>query len=338
MPYVQTVLGPVPADTLGRVMPHEHIFSLVPGPWLTGGRRDTQVDLAVDALSALQEAGFSTVVDLSPYGVVGRDADGANVEALQEVATRTGLNIVAGTAVYLESYSPQWTLDASLAELTARFVRDATVGIGNTGIRAGVLGEQATGLGVITAHEEKGLRAAGRASSETGLSIFTHTTHGTMALEQIGILRNETVDLSRVVIGHMDTHADPSYVRMVLDHEVTVAIDTIGKEVWDFFLGPAASDRQEGEFTKRAYHRSDEKRADLVAELVAEGHVERITLALDLTGAEVWLNPSTHGQQGYTYLSAVFLPMLRERGVTETQCEQLVAGNPSRLLAIGASK
>lgn len=335
--HVQTVLGPVEKHSLGRIMPHEHLFSLVPGPWLTGGARDTQIELAVDALQGLPAAGFGTVVDLSPYGVVGRDADGVNVEALAEVSRRTGLNIVAGSAVYLESFSPRWALDASLDDLAARFIADATSGIGSTSVVAGIFGEQATSLDQITAHEEKCLRAAARAAVETGLALATHTTHGTMALEQIQILRSEGIDLDRVVIGHMDTHADPTYVRRVLDQGVNIAIDTIGKQVWEFFLGPAAH-RDEGEFTKRSYFRSDEKRADLVAELVAEGYGDRITLALDLTGAEVWMNPTTHGQTGYSYLSEVFLPMLRDRGVTDDQCEQLISDNPARLLLIeGAS-
>lgn len=334
MPHVQTVLGPVAPQSLGRIMPHEHLFSLVPGPWLTGGDRDMQIELAVDALQGLIPAGFRTVVDLSPYGVVGRDADGSNVDALREVSRRTGLHIVAGTAVYLESFSPRWALDASLDELTARFIADANVGIGGHGIRAGIFGEQATSLGEITPHEEKCLRAAARASNETGLAISTHTTHGTMALEQIGLLRSEGVDLGRVVIGHMDTHADPSYVRRVLDEGVNIAVDTVGKQVWEFFLGPASSDREEGEFEKRAYFRSDERRADLVAELVAEGHGDRVSLALDLTGAEVWMNPGTHGQTGYSYLARIFLPMLRDRGVSADQCERLVTTNPARILTI----
>lgn len=337
MAHVQTVLGPVASDSLGRVMAHEHLLSLVPGPWLTGGERDTQVQLAIDALQSLTSAGFGTVVDLSPYGVVGRDADGANVDALQEVSRGSGLHVVAGTSVYLESFSPRWALDASLEELTARFIHDATVGIGDTGIRAGIFGEQATSLGEITGYEEKCLRAVARASLETGLAISTHTTHGTMALEQIQLLRDEAVEPGRVVIGHMDTHADPAYVRRVLDEGVNIAIDTIGKQVWEFFLGPASAERDEGEFAKRAYFRSDEKRADLVAELVQEGYGDRISLGLDLTGAEVWMNPGTHGQAGYSYLGQVFLPMLRSRGVTDAQCEQLIAANPTRILTIEAA-
>ncbi|MET0716657.1 MAG: hypothetical protein ABWY57_17290, partial [Mycetocola sp.] len=76
--FVQTVLGPVPADSLKRVMVHEHLLSLTPGPWLRGGAADDRVDLAVNALSALAAVGVGTVVDISPYGVVGRNDDGSN--------------------------------------------------------------------------------------------------------------------------------------------------------------------------------------------------------------------------------------------------------------------
>jgi phosphotriesterase-related protein len=211
MGYVQTVLGPVAPQSLGRVMTHEHLGSLVPGPWLSGGAGDDRANLALDAVQSLPELGFRTIVDLSPYEVVGHD-----VTLLREVSERGGLHIVAASSIYLEPYSPRWALDANVDEMRERFVADATVGVGDTGIRVGIYGEQATGLNEITAHEEKCLRAAARAHRITGLSINTHTTHGTMALEQVEILRQEKADLSRVVIGHMDIHPDPTYLRAVL--------------------------------------------------------------------------------------------------------------------------
>lgn len=334
MTHVRTVLGPVAPESLGRVMPHEHLLSLVPGPWLNGGRQDDRVAVAVGALTRLKELGFGTIADLTPYGVVGRDADGENVVLLQEIARRSGMHVISGTAVYLEAYSPQWTLDATVAELTRRLVRDATVGIGASGVPAGVLGEQATGLGVITPHEEKCLRAAARAHRETGLAIATHTTHGTMAREQVDILRSEGVDLDRVVIGHLDTQLSVDYARRILDEGVNIAVDTIGKQVWEFFLAPPPEHRPEGEFEKQCFFRADEGRAAMVAELVTAGYGEHIWLAQDLTGAEVSMNPETHGQHGLSYIADVFLPMLVDRGVTAEQCEQLVAGNPARLLTL----
>jgi len=353
MPHVQSVLGAVDPGSLGRVLHHEHLLSLTPGPWLSGGRAsqadtadplrfdptdtahaEEQVALAVNALSRLVALGIDTVVDLSPYGVVGRDAHGANVVLLREISRRAGVTVVSGTSVYLEAFSPRWTIEATLDELATRFVADATSGIGGTGVRAGILGEQATGLGEITAHEEKCLRAAARAQRETGVALTTHTTHGTMALEQITILASEDVDPRRVLIGHMDTHPDTDYVRRVVDQGVNIAFDTIGKQYWDFRVAPSPADQPDGEFTKHAYLRSDLTRAARIAQLITEGYLEHILLAQDLTGSEVYLNPATHGQWGYTYLPTRFTTLLLQHGVTPTQINTMMHTNPVRLLTV----
>src|SRR6266545_2688036 len=58
----------------------------------------------------------------------------------------------------------------------------------------------ATGLYEITRHEEKSLRAAGRAHRATGAPILTHTESATMGNEQLDILASEGVDFGRVII------------------------------------------------------------------------------------------------------------------------------------------
>ena len=353
MAHVQTVLGPVDPGEVGRVMHHEHLLSLTPGPWLSGGRAghgpagsfpgdpedeqyaEDQVACAVRALSGLPALGFQTIVDLSPYGVVGRDDEGANAVLLQEISRRSRLNVVSGTSVYLESFSPKWAVTATLEQMTDRFVRDATTGVGETSVRAGILGEPATGLGVISPHEEKCLRAAARAHGATGLPLVTHTTHGTMALEQLAILREEGADLRRVVIGHMDTHPDTDYVRQVAATGVNIAFDPVGKQFWDFRVDPLPEDMPEGEFPKLAYVRTDLTRARRIAQLLADGHEDQILLSQDLTGSEVYLNPATHGEWGYSYLGSPFAALLAGRGVTEDQLEKMLRTNPARLLTVG---
>ena len=345
--FIQTVLGPVSPSAIGRIMHHEHLVSLVPGPWLSGGRNpaergesaptesaamEDQVARAAGALSGLKALGYDTVVDLSPYDVVGRSAMGENVDFLRTISERSGIHIVAGSAVYLEPYSPLWTREMTLADLTQRFTRDVTHGIGNSAVRAGILGEQATGLGHITEHEEKCLRAASRAQADTGVSLVTHTTHGTMALEQVDIVTQEGADIERVVIGHMDIQPDLDYVLRTLDTGVNIAFDTIGKQYWDFVLDPGPVDPPEGEYAKRAYFRSDAGRVSRLVELVERGYGRQLLLGLDLTGAEVYLNPDTHGQWGYSYLGAVFLPNAIDAGLDREWAHALVRDNPLRLL------
>ncbi|WP_137845916.1 aryldialkylphosphatase [Microbacterium sp. 2FI] len=345
--FIQTVLGPLPPSAVGRILHHEHLGALVPGPWLSGGApigadeteyaQEDVIERAVGALATLAGYGIDTVVDLSPYGVVGRDESGDSVLLLQEISRRSGVHIVAGSSVYLEPFSPQWTHELTVTELTERFVRDVTVGIGTTGVRAGILGEQATGLDEITAHEEKCLRAAARAQVETGVALVTHTTHGTMAMEQVGILREESADLSRVVIGHMDIQPDLDTLVRVLDTGVGIAFDTIGKQHWDFVLEPLPAEPAEGEYAKRAYFRSDLARARNLVALTERGYASQLHLSEDLTGAEVYLNPETHGRWGYGYLAAVFLPLAIDEGLDPALVDQLLGANPRALLTQGTA-
>jgi predicted metal-dependent phosphotriesterase family hydrolase len=328
MSYVQTVLGPISPANLGRVLTHEHLQSLVPGPWLSGGTDGGSAGIAASALSGLQDLGFRTVVDLTSYGLAAR-----NVGGLREISALSQLHVIAASAIYVEHLFPEWALEASLEEIEERFVADAVAGVEDTGIRIGILGEQATSIGEITAQEEKCLRAAARASAETGLALSTHTGHGTMALEQIDIIAAEGADLSRVVIGHLD-QAELSYVRQVLRSGVTVGFDTFGKQVWEYGRQPEPARMRPGAFTKDAYFLPDSMRLAMVAELVADGFANRIVLSMDLTGREISLNPQTHGQHGYSFLGFVVLPGLQALGVPMDALDQMLVENPARLLAL----
>lgn len=337
MGNVQTVLGVIDSSELGLVVPHEHLLSLVPGAWITGGKDNRSVEIAVNALSELKIYGVKTVCDLSPYGVVGRDEYGDNAALLKDISIQTGLHIISGTGTYLEAFSPSWISSASEDELTERFIKDAQSGIGSSGIKAGILGEQATGLDVVTPYERKGLRASARASVETGLGIMTHCTHATMAEEQIKIIREVGVSLSRVVLGHIDTQVDVidmDYTFRLLDTGVNIGVDTIGKQVWQFFLSPPPDDQDDGRFTRNFMYRSDTNRASMVAEMCSRGYAEQVFLSMDITGAEIYMNTTTTGQSGYSYMLQVFIPMLKELGVTSEQIEHMTEKNPARMLSI----
>jgi predicted metal-dependent phosphotriesterase family hydrolase len=335
MPHIQTVTGPVDPSSIDGVLSHEHLLTLLPGPGFAGqSYPEQQVDAAVAALAQLTGSGVNTVVDLSPYGDANRDADGGNVVLLAEIARRSGVTVIAGTATYRDEFSPQWALSASVEELTARFVADAVSGIGGTGVRAGILGEQPTSLDRITAHEEKGLRAAARAHHLTGLAVSTHTTHGTMALEQVALLLDERVDPARVVIGHLDNHPELDYLRRVLQQGVNIAFDSIGKQYWDVRRPPLPVDHPNGPYLKDAVAQADRTRADRLAALVAEGHVGQILLSHDLVGVQAHQNPATLGRYGYRYLDTVFADLLAERGVSRRDFATMLGDNPRRLLTL----
>lgn len=319
--HVRTVNGPVDPDTLGATLIHEHVLSLVPGRFFTGGRWDDAVEAAERALGGLAAHGVGAVVTLTART---QNGDRPHLAALQEISARTGLAIVAGVSLYKEPF-PGWVGAATVDEVADRFVAMAA--------DAGIFGEVGTGLDVITAAEEKCLRAAVRAHRRTGLGISTHCTLGTMAREQVAIMVEEGADLSRVVLGHLDLAPDLPYLEDVLATGVTIAFDTFGKAWFDYQV-PDSEGQGGGEFVKWAYHRPDSARLAALVALLERGYAGQLVLSSDISGREAYLNPDTHGRHGYSFIHAVVLPALRAAGVGADSIRALLVGNPARILTI----
>ena len=219
---VRTVTGEVAATELGWVLSHEHLLSLLPGPGLVlrgdAGSRDdaafddARVDAAVTALSGFgswaSEPSWTSVRTATwsrrswrEHGVADQDRGTQRSEHRVRHCHLPG-----GVQPGLGDPGPHRGTRPALHRRCHQRYRA-------TRIRAGMLGEQPTSEGRITAHELRGLRAAARAHRLTGLALSTHTTHGTMAMEQIDLLEEESAELDRVVIGHMDNHSDLDYIR-----------------------------------------------------------------------------------------------------------------------------
>ena len=209
MPKVMTVRGPIEPDTLGVTYAHEHLLG-GPPDW-SADAKDTDL-IMLSAASALKElelfqlAGGHAMVEMSTPDYR------RSPEGLCELSVNTGIHIIMTTGYHKDVYSNPLTEAATIEELTAVFVRDLTAGVGEAGIRAGVV-KGATSLNRITVGENKLLRAAARTQLETGAPISTHTQAGTMGLEQIAVFQEEGVDPSRVAIGHVDRKQEYDYHR-----------------------------------------------------------------------------------------------------------------------------
>jgi len=64
----------------------------------------------------------------------------------------------------------QW----GVAEFEGFFVKELTEGVGDTGIKAGIIAEIGTFRSLVNPREEKVFRAAARAHRKTGAPISTH--------------------------------------------------------------------------------------------------------------------------------------------------------------------
>ncbi len=70
---------------------------------------------------------------------------------------------------------------------------------------------------------------------------------------------------------------------------------------------------------------------ELLGELVARGHADRILLSQDVCHDS---QLKRYEGNGYVYLAETFLPRLRDAGVTDAQIETMTVANPRRLLTI----
>jgi predicted metal-dependent phosphotriesterase family hydrolase len=311
MAHVQTVLGPIDPADLGVTLPHEHTqIALwhVPDRWdywqLT---RDRAVIL--EELAAYRAAGGRSLVDLTPAGV-GRDP-----AWLVDLSGAADLHLVMGGGWYREAYYPP-TLDVDrrlVDDLADELVREANDGVGETGVRPGILGEIGTDKPWVSAREERVHRAVARAARRTGLAITTHAVLSPVGLDQLRIFEAEGADPTRVVIGHADSYPHLDHYLAIIERGASVEFD---------FLGMT--------FTP-AERLGEGRIIDLLRELLSRGHVDQVLLSQDVCHDSQLRRYEGHG---YTYLAETFLPRLRVAGVSEAEIETMTVANPRRLLTI----
>jgi len=312
MSHVMTVRGPVDPSDLGFILPHEHTQIAL---WHIQDRWDyweltRDEPVILEELRLFREAGGTALADLTLPG------NGRDPSWLRRISEQSGVHIVMGGGWYRTAYYPPEALidRRSTDALAEELVAEAIVGVGDTGIRTGILGEIGTDKPWVSPVEERVFRAVARASRRTGLAISTHAVLSDVGAAQLTILEEEGVDPGRVVIGHADSYP-------VLDHYLSL-IDR-GASIEFDFLGMS--------FTPMERY-GEGRVVDLLLELLHRGHGDRVLLSQDVC----------HNSQlrhfegnGYTYLQTTFLPRLRAAGVSQAEIDQLTIDNPRRILTVG---
>lgn len=363
MKRAMTVLGPVSVEELGLTLAHEHILigrdyalkgvwrvdpSQVPGllpvsadapltleTFGTVRRcptvlKDNSVppgeDVRAKELLYFKEAGGGCLVEVTPIGLRG------DVTVLKRLSEGTGLHIVAATGFYLERSWPGFAHKASADELAAAMVQEYENGIGDTGIHPGIIGE--IGTSTLTPGEEKMLRAAARASLETGLAVSVHTeVDQHCGTRIVDILSEEGMHPDRIIMTHQGENtfehraevleryperglAYLDCTRAVLDRGAVIGFDYFGKEYYEDYKGWALV--------------SDTLRIAAILKLIEAGYVSQIVLSHDIA-SKAGLH--SYGGWGYDHIQAHIIPRLRAQGVSDHDIRQMTVRTPARLLA-----
>ena len=193
---VQTVRGLIEPADMGVTLMHEHLLldfrcRYVPPPEVSRIRFGeapvtprlradllyeplANLDnlLLLDEADAIEEAlefklaGGGTVVDTTTLGL-GRDPLG-----LRRISAATGLHVSMGAGYYVHLAHPPDMDNRTEDQLFDEIVRDVEVGVGDTGITCGHIGE--IGCEAQTPNEMKVVRAAARAQRRTGAMLNIH--------------------------------------------------------------------------------------------------------------------------------------------------------------------
>jgi phosphotriesterase-related protein len=340
---VQTVLGPIAAAATGITLPHEHLLidfsvmfaepaaardrararepvSLTNLGWVRrhfnanlDNLRLQDETLARDEILLFKEAGGRTVVDPTPR-TLGRDP-----AALARLARATGLNVVMGAGYYVAASHPPDMDRRTEDELAREMIADVTTGVGDSGVRAGLIGEIGT-THPLVANEAKVLRAAVAAQRDTGAPLMIHPgRQAAMPMALAELVQKAGGDLGRTIMCHLcRTIAD---VRAVIDLARTglwLEYDLFGTESAYYPYNPSFDMPNDG---GRMAH---------VLALLEAGHGDRVLLSHDIAYKTSLVR---YGGHGYHHLLVNVVPRLRAKGVDDAGIRRLLVDNPARAFA-----
>lgn len=298
---IMTVLGPVTAEEIGVILPHEHLLINLHRVTMDDDQVLSDVRLAISELAQFREAGGSLVVDVTNPGM-GRDA-----AALREISAETGVDIVMGCGWYKERFYDQDVYRKSTNQMAEELIHEINEGVDGTGVRPGIIGEIGSLHSYIMPAEERVFRAAARAHRRTGLTISTHAVGSPVGLDQLDLLEEEDVDARRVIIGHCDSYPESDYHEAIAERGAYVEFDRIqGRAEWD-----------------------TQRRIGFIKELVNRGYLDHILLSHDICEKS---SLHAYAGNGYDYILSGFAPRLRQAGLSEEQVRAMLVHNPKAAL------
>lgn len=302
---IPSVRGPVRIEELGVTDYHEHLY-VEPPAWLHRIDPDfalNSVERSAVELRTWHEAGGRTLIEMTAPDF-GRD-----VRALQRIAELVPeVHILVATGYNRPYYMGRWVYEADEADMVRAVVRELTVGIGRTGVRAAVI-KCGTEYNVFDEPGRKLCRVAAAAYRETGAPIITHTTAGTLGYEQVAYLAEHGVPPARICLSHMDRNPDFPLHARIARSGAYLGYDCFGKIKY----GP------------------ESVRVELIRRMIEAGLGRQILVGNDLGRPSYWR--AYGGGPGLPYLLESVVPRWREEGLPQAAIDDLLVHNPRRFLA-----
>jgi phosphotriesterase-related protein len=274
----------------------------------------------------------NAVVDASPIPMRG------DVRLIRKASEISNVHVIIGTGLYYEAGRPRKYLEMKEADIYEICKDEVEKGICDTGVCPGFLKCAMSSQGdgsEIPACEWESLRALGKLSNETDMSLHVHTAVPMTADQVLSVARyaiNECgVKPDRLLMLHLDQYlrvpcSIDEYIRnfelaknvdiylqcKLLDMGCNISFDT-----WDslVFILPDNYDRLKA-----------------LTELLRRGYSGQIVLGHDVSDKS---HSASFGYTGYTGFAVNALPKLYEMAdIIDTEdIDKLVYDNPARILA-----
>lgn len=339
---VQTVLGSIDAGDLGVTLTHEHLlvdlarvfhepeeasnlgFALQPVSmdnlwWVRhnwASNRDNHrlldEETAIKEASRYQRAGGVSLVDATSVRI-GRDPLG-----LARIARATGLNVIMGSGYYVDEFHPQDMDAKSEDDIVEEIVGDLAEGVGDTGIKAGVIGEIGCSW-PLTDNERKSLMAAARAQRLTGAPLLIHPGRNPQApLAIMEIVKEAGGVARRTLMSHIDrTIFDFETLDQLAETGCYIEYDLFGSESTHYPLSPIDMP-------------NDGKRLDYILHLRDEGRLDQVLMAHDICYKT---RLTRYGGHGYAHILENVVPIMRRKGLSPEEISHILVDNTARALA-----
>ena len=294
---IHTILGPIAPEEMKRCLTHEHLnlYGCTPPP--IGIRKAARKMIVPELVELRERYRCNALVECTPEGC-GRD-----LETYVHIAKKAQFHVIVCAGFYVYPRTPAWYEGASVRKIAQHLIKELTEGIDGTGIRAGIL-KGSGNRKPMWALEHKGFLAAAIAHQETGAPVTTHCGPGRLQAE---FLLKEGVAPERISIGHVGSNP-LDYILAIADSGCTLLFTGIAKLEESRVLQPAL-------------------------ELLKRGHAERIMFSVDhWYEAENKQTLKGSGQR-YSLVFDDWAKLLRKRGVSAKDLEQIFLHNPRKMLA-----
>jgi len=203
--------------------------------------------------------------------------------------------------------------------LVREIVREVTVGVGDTGVRAGLIGEIGN-TWPWAENEKKVVRAAVEAQRQTGAPLMIHPGRDQAApMQLVELIAKQGGDLRRTIMCHIErTIADERHLDDLAATGVWLEYDLFGMENSYYPYNP--------DFDMP----NDAGRIAQILRLIARGHESQILMSHDIAYKS---SLTKYGGYGYHHLLVNVVPRLRRKGIDDAGLRRLLVENPRHAFA-----